>query len=88
LKFIEATFNRINQKFLLFSNELYSLRNLLSLYFIFKSEPDVRDIMKNVMNIVENDNKYLQNKEFNKLKENIVELKKIISDKYGQDSDK
>ena len=40
------------------------------------------------MNIVENDNKYLQNKEFNKLKENIVELKKIISDKYGQDSDK
>ena len=44
--------------------------------------------MKNVMNIVENDNKYLQNKEFNKLKENIVELKKIISDKYGQDSDK
>jgi hypothetical protein len=88
LKFIEATFNRINQKFLLFSNELYSLRNLLSLYDIFKSEPDVRDIMKNVMNIVENDNKYLQNKEFNKLKENIVELKKIISDKYGQDSDK
>ena len=88
LKFIEATFNRINQKFFLYSNELYSLRNLLSLYDIFKSEPDVRDIMKNVMNIVENDNKYLQNKEFKKLKENIVELKKIISDKYGQDSDK
>ena len=88
LKFIEATFNRINQKFFLYSNELYSLRNLLSLYDIFKSEPDVRDIMKNVMNIVENDNEYLQNKEFKKLKENIVELKKIISDKYGKDSDK
>jgi len=88
LKFIEATFNRINQKFLLYSNELYSLRNLLSLYDIFKSEPDVRDIIENVMNIVKNDNEYLQNKEFNKLKENIIELKKIISDKYGQDSDK
>ena len=88
LKFIEATFDRINQKFLLFSNELYSLRNLISLYDIFKNEPDVKDIIKNIMKIVGSDNEYLQNKDFNKLKENIVTIKNLISEKYGKESDK
>ena len=88
LKSVEATFNRINQKFLLYSNELYSLRNLLSLYDIFKNESDVKDIIKNIMGIVELDNEYLYKKQFDKLKENILKLKQIISDKYGKDSDK
>ena len=87
LKSVEASFNRINQKFLLFSNELYSLRNLLSLYDILKNESDIKDIMKNIMSIIELDNEYLQKKDFNKLKENILALKQIISDKYGKDSD-
>ena len=87
LKFIEATFNRINQKFLLFSNELYSLRNLISLYDIFKNFPDVKEIINNIMKIVETENEYLQNKQFDKLKENIVQIKTIIIEKIGKDSD-
>ena len=87
LKFIEATFNRINQKFLLYSNELYSLRNLISLYDIFKNLPDVKEILKNIMKIVETENDYLKNKDFEKLKENIVQIKNIIIEKLGKDSD-
>ena len=40
------------------------------------------------MKIVETDNEYLQNKEFEKLKENIVQIKNIIIEKLGNDSDK
>ena len=88
LKFIEATFNKINQKFLLFSNELYSLRNLLSVYNIFKDEQDVKDIIKQALGIIGKDNEDLQNNNFDNLKENIMKIKNIISERYGADSDK
>lgn len=77
-RFIEATFNRISQKFLLFSNKIYLLRNLISLYDIFKNFPDIKDIIENIMKIIETENEYLQNKEFDKLKENTVQIKNII----------
>ena len=88
LKSIEATLNRINQKLLLFSNELYSLRNLISLYDIFRNFPDVKDIINNTMKIIGTENEYLQKKEFDKLKENIIQIKNIIIEKFGKDSDK
>ena len=87
LKFIETTFNKINQKFLLYSNELYSLRNLISVYKIFKDEQNVKDIIKQVLDIIGKDNEYLQKGDFNKMKENIMKVKKIISDKFGPESD-
>ena len=87
LKYIEVVFNRINQKFLLFSNELYSLRNILSVYNIFKGEKDVKDIIKQALEIIGKDNEELQKNNFNILKENIMKIKKIISDKFGADSD-
>ena len=67
-KFIEATLNKINQKLLLYSNELYSLRNLISIYIFFKNEKDVVTVMKNVISIIEKDNKYLQKNDFENLK--------------------
>ena len=87
LKFIEATFNKINQKFLLYSNELYSLRNILSVYNIFKNDQDIKEIIKQALIIIGKDNEDLQNKNFDNLKENIMSIKKIISDRYGADSD-
>ena len=87
LKFIEASFNKINQKFLLFSNELYSLRNLLSVYNLFKDEQDIKDVIKQVINIIGKDNEYLQNNNFVDLKDNIMKIKKIISDRYGENSE-
>ena len=87
LKFIEASFNKINQKFYLYSNELYSLRNLLSVYSIFQNEQDIKDILMDVLDIIKKDNEYLQNRDFNNLKNNILKIQKKISDKYGTDSD-
>ena len=88
LPLIEAIFNKINQKFLLYSNELYSLRNISAVYNIFKDEQDIKDIIKQALVIIGKDNEYLKNNEFNNLKENIMKIKKIISDRYGSDSDK
>ena len=87
LIFIEANFNKINQKFLLYSNELYSLRNILSVYNIFKNEQDIKEIIKQALFIIGKDNEDLQNNNFDNLKENIMSIKKIISDRYGADSD-
>ena len=86
LKFIDDIFNRINQKFSLSSFELNSFRNLISLYNIFKNEIDLKDIMKNIMKIVGKESEYLKNKNYNKLKENIIIIKNIISEKYGNNS--
>ena len=88
LKYIEATFNKINQKFVLFSNELYSLRNLLAVYNIFKDDENIKNIIKEVLTIIGKDNEDLQNNNFENLKENIINIKKIISDKFGENSDK
>ena len=87
LKFIEASFNKINQKFLLFSNELYSLRNLKYVYNIFKDEQDIKDVIKQVLDIIGKDNEFLKEKNFESLKENIMKIKKLISDRYGADSE-
>ena len=87
LKFIEASFNKINQQFYLYSNELYSLRNLLSVYSIFQKEQDIKDILLNILDIINKDNEYLQNRDFMSLKDNILIIQKKISDKYGKDSD-
>ena len=87
LKFIEATLNKINQKLLLFSNELYSLRNLISIYSFFKNEKDVFQVIKRVMSIIEKDNEDLQNNNFDNLKKNINEILKIIGDRFGKNSD-
>ena len=88
LNFIEAAFNKVNQKLLLFSNELYSLRNLLAVYYLFKDQQDVKDNINNAIEIIGKDNEYLQNGDFNNLKENIMKIKKIISDRFGSESDK
>ena len=87
LTLVEATLNKINQKFLLYSNEIYSLRNILSLYKLFKNDSDIKNIMKNIITIIEKDNEELQNKNFNKLKNNISQIKHIIEQKFGNDSD-
>ena len=85
---IEATLNKMNQKLLLYSNELYSLRNLLLVYQIFKDQLDLRNIMiKKVLCIIGKDNEYLQNNDFNNLKNNILEIKEIISHRFGSNSD-
>ena len=55
---IEATLNKINQKLLLYSNELYSLRNIISIYSFFKYEKDAFQVIKNVICIIEKDNEY------------------------------
>ena len=86
LKYIMDIFDKINQKFLLSETELYSLINLLSLYDIFKNESNVKDIMKNIMKIVGKESEYLTNKNYNKLKEGIMIIKNIISEKYGNNS--
>ena len=87
LTLVEATLNKINQKFYLYSNEIYSLRNLISLYKIFKNDLDIKNIMNNIITIIETDNEELQNKNFNKLKNNISQIKQIISQKFGENSD-
>ena len=87
LKVIEASLNKINQKFLLFSNELYSLRNLLAICNIFKDEQDIKDVIKQALDNIGKDNEFLQKNNFESLKENIMKIKKLISDRYGEDSD-
>ena len=70
---IEAIFNKMNQKLLLYSNELYSLRNVLLIYQIFKEELDLRHIMvKEVLDIIGKDNEYFQNNDFENLKNNMM----------------
>ena len=87
LTVVEATLNKINQKFLLYSNELYSLRNILSIYKIFKNTQDIKNTMKNIIAIIETDNEELRNQNFNNLKNNISKIKQIIAEKFGDNSD-
>ena len=85
---IEAALNKVNQKLLLYSNELYSLRNLLLVFKIFKEDFYLKDVMiKEVFVIIGKDNEYLQNNDFDNLKNNIMKIKKLISERFGSNSD-
>ena len=91
LKWIESTLNKINQKFLLYSNELYYLRHVLSIYNIFIYDKEVKDIMKEVMSIIlelENiDNNNNEEEYQTKNLEYIKKLNELISKKYGKNSE-
>ena len=88
---VESTLNKINQKFMLYSNELYYLRNLLSIYNIFKNDKEVKDIIKEIMSStlelenIDNNNDKEEYQEKNL--EYSYKIKEIISKKYGEDSD-
>ena len=69
---------------MLYSNELYSLRNILCIFKILKSGDNIKNIMKNILAIIETDNEELKNKNFNKLKNNISQIKQIISSKLRE----
>ena len=83
LKTIEIFLDKICKKLIIFSDELITLKIILSLYDIFKNENDIKDIMKKILEII----KKTKKNDFNNLKEKIISINNIIIDKYGKDSD-
>ena len=84
IKYIESTSEKINQKFLLFSKEIYSIRTLLLIFESTKGQG--KDIKEGISEIIQNlskESEFIINNDYNGLTQNILELKELIFKKFG-----